>query len=354
MDQDPITAAGTAGTRIHPLEFRGSGAEYFRIWIVNLALTILTLGIYSAWAKVRRLRYMHGSTWLDGSSFGYHGEPLRILKGRAIAFVLVAAYFGLGQLSPVAGAIAGLVLFAVFPWLIVKSMVFRLRMTSWRGVRFDFRSDFAGAYKTFMGWAVLAAVTFGILFPRFAYERHRYVVTRASFGSTPFAFAARVWPFYRTYMIASVIVLAVLALVIGAAFAAARGGAGLQDPATLAMLQLLPLLAILVSYLAVAGYLQARILNEVYGSTSLGLHRLHSTLEALPLTWIYASNVAGVLLTLGLFTPWAQVRLARYRLGTLGVEAQGSLAEFAAAQERSQPGAAGEEISDFFDVDFGL
>ena len=49
-------------TRELPLEFRATGAEYFRIWIVNLLLTIITLGIYSAWAKVRRLRYFYGST----------------------------------------------------------------------------------------------------------------------------------------------------------------------------------------------------------------------------------------------------------------------------------------------------
>ncbi|RYZ95608.1 MAG: DUF898 family protein, partial [Proteobacteria bacterium] len=32
------------------LEFRGQAGEFFRIWIVNTLLTILTLGIYSAWA----------------------------------------------------------------------------------------------------------------------------------------------------------------------------------------------------------------------------------------------------------------------------------------------------------------
>jgi uncharacterized membrane protein YjgN (DUF898 family) len=228
-------------------------------------------------------------------------------------------------------------------------------MTSWRGVRFDFRSDFGGAYKAFMGWLVLAVVTFGILFPRFAYARHRYVVDRASFGSTPFVFAARVWPFYRAYMVAGLIVLGALALLLAAVFAVVtRSGVDLQDPGIRALLELAPLLAILLSYLAAAGYLQSRILNEVYGSTSLGPHRLRSALEALPLTWIYLSNLAGVLLTLGLFIPWAHVRLARYRLETLSVEAQGSLSEFAASQERSQPGAAGDEISDFFDVDFGL
>ena len=39
------------------IEFSGSAREYFGIWIVNLILTIITLGIYSAWAKVRRQIY---------------------------------------------------------------------------------------------------------------------------------------------------------------------------------------------------------------------------------------------------------------------------------------------------------
>jgi uncharacterized membrane protein YjgN (DUF898 family) len=35
--------------------------EYFGIWIVNLLLSLVTLGIYTAWAKVRRLRYFYGN-----------------------------------------------------------------------------------------------------------------------------------------------------------------------------------------------------------------------------------------------------------------------------------------------------
>ncbi|WP_373776122.1 DUF898 family protein, partial [Neisseria dentiae] len=38
-------------------EFHGNAGEYFNIWIVNIFLTIITLGIYGPWAKVRRLRY---------------------------------------------------------------------------------------------------------------------------------------------------------------------------------------------------------------------------------------------------------------------------------------------------------
>ncbi|MEM9624119.1 MAG: DUF898 family protein, partial [Pseudomonadota bacterium] len=43
-------------SRSSTLSFTGDGTEYFRIWIVNLTLTLLTLGIYSAWAKVRTNR----------------------------------------------------------------------------------------------------------------------------------------------------------------------------------------------------------------------------------------------------------------------------------------------------------
>ncbi len=31
--------------------FRGSASEYFGIWIVNVLLTIVTIGIYSAWPR---------------------------------------------------------------------------------------------------------------------------------------------------------------------------------------------------------------------------------------------------------------------------------------------------------------
>jgi len=49
----PSTDRDSAERRF-PVEFTAGAGEYFRIWIVNLALTIVTLGVYSAWAKVRR------------------------------------------------------------------------------------------------------------------------------------------------------------------------------------------------------------------------------------------------------------------------------------------------------------
>src|SRR5277367_71111 len=95
MNQVPeggAPAANSAAGVPAPVHFTGRGAEYFGIWIVNLLLTIVTLGIYSAWAKVRRLQYFYRHTEVAASSFDFHGSPTRILIGRVIALGMLLAY----------------------------------------------------------------------------------------------------------------------------------------------------------------------------------------------------------------------------------------------------------------------
>ena len=348
--------AANAAVR-YRIEFRADSNEYFKIWIVNLALTIATLGIYSAWAKVRKLRYFYGSAILAGSSFGYHADPWKILKGRAIAAVLVGSYVAARFISPIATLIVAVILMLVTPWLIVKSRIFALRVTSWRGLRFDFRADYSGAYRTLLGWFALGVVSFGLLMPRFTRERYRFIVTRSGFGGSSFECNPGIKRFYKTAFAALGIVLAIgiVAGLFFGVFVVALSAAHPKSPSTLLLagnIFILVLYAFLLP--TVLGYTHARNLNEVFGHTSLGPHKLHSSLSAGRLIGIYFTNGLAMLLTLGLLTAWAQVRLARYRFETLEVEAYGSLDEFVAAAATQVPGAAGEEISSLFDIDFGL
>lgn len=348
----PSAGAAPDGQRLQ-LEFRGSGAEYFRIWIVNLALTLVTLGIYSPWAKVRRLRYLHGQTVLAGSAFGYHGEPLQILKGRLIAFTLFALYLVAGQLNPVAGALTGLVLAAAVPWLVVKSLRFRFRMTSWRGLRFDFDQQFGRAYLVYFGWGLATGLTLGLLLPQFVRKLHQFAVGHASYGSTRFRCEPPLAPFYWAALkaLGFLVGVAVAGGAVGLLLTSLSGGGGDQAGIVLSML---PLVSIMVAYIVAAGIFQAGTMNAVYSSTSLGPHQLHSALSGPRLAWLYLGNALAIIASLGLLVPWATVRLLRYRLGTLHVDAVGSVDEFVAAQQSAAPGATGEEIAEVFDVDFGL
>ncbi|HEY7474352.1 MAG TPA: YjgN family protein, partial [Vicinamibacterales bacterium] len=187
---------------VEPFEFTGSGVEYFRIWIVNLALSIATLGIYSAWAKVRRTQYFYRHTHVAGARFQYLGRPGAILKGRIVAAILFGTYTAAGQLSPFYGLAAFGVLALVMPWLLARSFRFRLSNTSYRGIRFGFAGSTAGSYGVFLGLPLLTVLTLFVLGPFTHHRIKKYQIGQARFGQTSIAFLSRVSEFYIAYVAA--------------------------------------------------------------------------------------------------------------------------------------------------------
>src|SRR3989442_14230021 len=133
----PTDALNADERQVQP-EFTGTAAEYFRIWIVNLFFTLVTLGIYSAWAKVRKRRYFYGSTRLDGDSFDYFASPKAILNGRIIALAIIAIYALAGELYPQSRYAFWAVGALAFPWLGVRALAFNSRNSAYRGLRFNF------------------------------------------------------------------------------------------------------------------------------------------------------------------------------------------------------------------------
>lgn len=127
--------ADPGGEHRLPLRFIGSGSEHFRIWIVNLLFTLVTLGLYNPFAKVRRLRYFHGATEVGGHPLSFHADPWKMLRGYLLVMLLFAACGGAGRFSPVAGAVAFCIIAALWPALWHSSLRFRLANTGWRGLR---------------------------------------------------------------------------------------------------------------------------------------------------------------------------------------------------------------------------
>ena len=180
--------------------FTATGGEYFRIWIVNLFLSIVTLGIYTAWAKVRRNQYFYANTRLAGGGFEYHARPLAILKGRIVMGVLIGGYYLASQVSPMVGLAILLAIWAVMPWLLWKSLQFALYNSSYRGIRFGFKGSAKEAYLYFLVLPLLGVLTLGLLYP-FAHQRiKRFQHTNSYFGTMPFSFDARVGSFYKAYL----------------------------------------------------------------------------------------------------------------------------------------------------------
>jgi len=123
-------------------------ANTFASGCVNLLLMLVTLGFYFPYAKVRRLRYFHANTLVDGQALGFHGDPRKMMRGYVLMLVLAGLYGVAGKVSPVSGLIALLVLAGLWPALWRASLQFRLANTSWRGLRLRFDGDLPGAYST--------------------------------------------------------------------------------------------------------------------------------------------------------------------------------------------------------------
>lgn len=341
---------GEASVEEHRLEFTGRAGEYFRIWIVNLCLTLLTLGVYSPWAKVRSRRYFYSNLLLDGSPFLYTADPLRILIGRAIVLAFAAVYLVSGALSPTFGAVMGVLLFLFTPWLLVCSLAFQRRNSMYRNVRFGFVGSVGEAALLLIGAPLIASVSFGLALPWIQGWQQQFAIGNTRYGTTRAGFELRPWPYYRAF-------LEMLGVGLGLAV--------LGGLAALALVALLPdflgagsaasfLLPIGLVWVGVYAVFRARMTNLMYANARLGQVRLVSRLRARELAWIYATNAAMVVLSLGLLLPLALIRLARYRASRLDVLARGGLGGFVASSEDPRGGEFADEAAGFFDFDVGL
>jgi uncharacterized membrane protein YjgN (DUF898 family) len=342
----------------HEVEFRGSGGEYFKIWIVNLALTIATLGIFSAWAKVRSKRYFCGNTFIAGHSFDYHGKPIRILIGRLIALGLLLLYVLSTAFLPLLAAAWAIVLFFALPWLARASFRFNARNTSYRNTRFDFHGSYWDAMRAFLLWPILAAITLFTTWPLAHRARYYYQINSHSFGGRNFQTAIPAGRMYLIYLAAFGIILAALALlfclILLLGFSLMALDTQLEPGAGNAPLSLLIMTAYAALFFFLYIFVGTKAFNLAVNGTRLGEDfALEAGLSPLAVAWIAFSNLVLVLVTLGLFTPWAHVRATRYLVRHMAVTGSGSADSFVDSAARADS-AVGEEVAGFFDFDFSL
>lgn len=374
-----------SGIETRGFSFSGTAKEYFGIWIVNLLLSILTIGIYTAWAKVRRLRYFYGNTWLDGHNFEYHAKPVQILIGRIIVVVVLVVLNLLSSISPLFSLIIIVPYLLGLPWLINKALAFNARMTSYRNVRFGFDGSFGKALWVFvvlpflipvvamsligglvflsgmeidpatneqsvfliLAIGAIAVMGYLLMIPYISKQTNTYIASRTRFGSAKFDADIPLGALFANLGMAAAIglvpVIAIGAIVgLGASTFAANAGV-FQAVAPLVYV------AVIVGYLVYA----AGVRNIAFNSTTIeGGHQLHSRLSRFRYAWIIISNLFASIVSIGMLIPWAAVRKWRYLADNTAVEGP-ALDTFVAAQEAPGNVTAAEYL-DIDGIDFGL
>ncbi len=371
------------------IQFTGSGSEYFRIWIVNLLLMLVTLGIYYPWAKVRRLRYFYGSTEINGAPLDFHGDPKKMLRGYALTGVLVGLYSTAGNFSPLAGLIAFILIAALWPALFKSSMQFRLANTSWRGLRFRFTGGVGGAYRAMLplfipGVLILVAVLFVpdgkqpppwylallgglaavmlLAAPWLWWNLKSYQHNHYALAQQQTELRSTVGAFYLVFLkTLGVTLLAIAALVGVVATLGALGAAGVAAPrgggaigAVFIAAAIGAIVGVFVVQLLPRPYFTSRMQNLLWSRTGNSSMRFRSRLEFVSLLGLTLKNWLLMVLTLGLYWPFAAIALARMRLQAVSLTTRVDpdlLIDRARAKEGE---AAGDAAGDLLGLDIGM
>lgn len=348
---------------INWFKFHGTGSEYFGIWIVNILLTIVTLGIYSAWAKVRRNRYFYGNLELMGGRFEYHARGGQILKGRLIVFGALIIFNILTNIFPPIALVTTLIILVALPFLVAKGLRFSARVTSYRNVRFDFVGTAGGAFKAFLLGPILSIMTIGLLAPVSTRWLSQYLFKNLRYGDRPFASEPPLRALYKA-LILPFIIFVIGFIVICVVIVYLVQNSDYVDTGMLADSEEYDTLSIIVLWTAVLGAFvifsltsllyQAMVRVIVLSFTVFDeKHQFSSNMSAARYIWVVISNLIVSIATVGLARPWAACRYMRLISDTTSIAILGDVGKIMNELDASGS-VASAEFMDIEGIDFGF
>ncbi len=405
------TRAPRPGIEAFELEFSGSGGEYFRVWIVNLLLTIVTLGLYTPFARRRTAQYFYGHTLVAGSPLEFTAQQRKMVFG----FLLLVVLYGGFNLASNTGQDTVVSVFLLVgallaPWFWGSAMRFRLGATRWRGVRLQFAAKWSEVYRASwpifaiaatwiatgfvagalvtgtapgavppgslprgpwpaFSWVVLAlgllalVITFLCLI-RLEFNYKSLLVSRAYIGEQrgrwkpEYRDFVRIWLATLGVLLLGAVAVAVLALVAG--LLAGGIGAMLEHKSRLGVLATIAmvvvgvlalLLGLILASAPARAFREARMFQLVWSNVGVSdIARFKCNLRARRYVMLRVKNIVLSLLTLGFYRPFARVSEYRMKTESVTLHVKGGLDQLV-GQLVLQQGGVGDAVADAVGLD---
>lgn len=373
----------------YPIEFTGSGGEYFRVWIVNVLLTVLTLGLYTPLARRRTAQYFYGHTLVAGSPLEFTAQTKRMLIG----FILFVALYAAFKIAAETGqdAAAGVMMLggaALAPYFWASAMRFRFNATRWRGVRLQFTASWGQVYRASLPafamalvWiaafvaidtfaveegskkvdmpvlvgVVLLALALNVLCAiRLEFNYKSLTVARGRIGGQAGRwkpeFGDFVWIWLATvgvFLAVAVVVFAAIALTVGGSFALIRTmPAGVMKVLILVALAVALVFLMFLASAPARAYREARMFQLVWNNSGVSrVARFKCGLRPWRYVGLRVKNVLLTLLTLGFYRPFARVSEYAMKSRSVTLHVKGGLDQLAGQLAREEQ-AVGDAIAD--------
>ena len=397
----------------YPMEFTGSGGEYFRVWIVNVLLGIVTLGFYTPWARRRTAMYFYGHSLVAHSPLEFTAQQRKMVLGFVLLALISIAY----QIAAKTGQdlAVGLMLLAgaaLAPYLWASAMRFRLGATRWKGLRLQFSASWKEVYLASWPVFALALVWFGVFFgmqilspelaqaldgpatsgapkvkPQFTapmgallglglllsilcfirleYNYKSLLVLRARLGNEHgrwkpvYTDFVKVWLATVAVFIACVLVvwLAVTALAGGSiAMLLMSKGAGKGNIFWIIVIAIVGVIGffflLLLASAPARAYREARMFQLLWNNIGVSqIARFKCNLRAGRFVRLRLKNMVLTLLTLGFYRPFARVSEYRMKLESVTLHIKGGADQVAGVLVRQQEGGLGDALADAAGLD---
>jgi uncharacterized membrane protein YjgN (DUF898 family) len=313
----------TENSQAYQLEFKGQGAEYFGIILVNAILIGITFGIYYPWARVKQLQYVYSHTTLNNESFHFSGTGAEIFKGfikligMSILFLIVVVLFTRFVGPPVFTLIlVYLFAFAILPFLIHGSLRYRMSRTSYRGIRFGYRGDRKELAVQFFKDILLTIVTFGIYSSWLQMNLRAYTHRHIRYGNVSFSNEARGADYFWMVLKGTLLTLITLGIY--------------------------------------SFWLQKDIFNYYINNMKLSQGdqkvEFESTASGGAFFQLMLTNVLLIIFTLGIAKAWVDMRTLKFVFDHIQMKGDIDLASISQT-EAEYKDALGEDAVDFFNID---
>lgn len=386
------------GIDAYPLEFSGSGGEFFRVWIVNVLLTVVTFGFYTPFARRRTAQYFYSHTLVADSPLEFTAQQRRMVVG----FLLLAGLYFAFNLAAETGqdTVVSLMMLAgavLAPYFWGSAMRFRLNATRWRGVRLQFtgtwpevyfaswplfvmalawaavfmvgdalvspgasRGQIAAAAKPILGAAGVALVVTVLCVMRLEFNYKSLLVAKARIGGQPgrwkpvFGDFVRIWLATVAVFLGCVLLIAVLLVAgVGGVGALIPKGRGMGLMAILLMLAMF-VGAVFLLFLAsgpARAYREARMHRLVWNNIGVShMARFKCDLRVGAYVMLRVKNILLTLLTLGFYRPFAMASEYRMKVDSVTLHVKGGLDQLAGQLAREEEGL-GDAIADAAGLD---
>jgi uncharacterized membrane protein YjgN (DUF898 family) len=336
MVQPPIAADTRA-----VLVYDGKISQLYGIFLLNLLLTIITLGIFRFWAITRIRRYLWSHMRFEGTRFTYTGRGKELFFGFLLAMlVLVLALagaaivaVGLAKIHPFLAAIpmalAYIGLLTLFGAAHFSAQRYRLSRTEWRGIRGGMEGSALRYGLKWLLYVLLVIVTLMQAVPWMQVGLACRRISASRFGSAVFqchAAARRLYPIWLGTFLGSLVLLGLILAVVAGLEAwlfvrffvdLFQGTLPVDEMRRAARVLIIGIVAYLVVSGLLASWYYASLSRLILGGTTATVPggdtlRFSSGVTAGGLFWLVASNTVIAIVTLGLGLPIVLHRYAGY------------------------------------------